>query len=1471
MPFSGAVAVTAVASTSSFVQSNGYAALRSGHTLFFAVFLVAATSWAFTDFIAMTVDDSANVNCQVAITFASSFDQISRTALEQGLLGIINNGAKMSWRPLAIQVAILIRFVIGGVLVGVQRSQFYPVCVARTSILPLGIVLPIVDLLVTISLLWLAFDTGVLAQQTYPTHRKRFSASIIVGNSIWTVMSLPSMLGLQNLALVTRTAVPAVGLLVLLVAFLMTGRDLASLKPAARAPGTPNDNIVSKDERASQDLFYGETTSVSKTSTNQPSQHVEQDSNATFDRPAELYEAYPAQPAPKTMIMPTTNPSSLDDRSELESVTDHSLTYSLNPGNPVLAIGANDRIIRPVPENTKTGGLYISYPVPQSEEAFAKIPTVDLAVAIRDNRLNRKSPPSHPLLLLPDLNLGKVPLSPETMRLQVSNLRRKTVGRSALMSAFSNRNLTPLITDSLSVGMSSATQLSPGIERIRQRSPRHSVSTQQPQKPLPQTPSNDLALPVILQPLEDTTMRGDSRVDQTHAHISNIMAPLSLMPAKDFSRRRSSQHRDLAIEIALDESAKDVAGVSASVLNRPRPIPRKLNAEGEPNCSHRVNKKKTHKKSASTGSVISRKTIMLSPAGSPTHLPPLPPLPRRASLPRRLRPNNTKSMTFNEKVEVFWHAGKDCELNRAAHLEAASTVPAERCETKTGWDAAMSTTDGSTRSSVLTVDVFRYSTGPSVQLDEPSRSKLGKSQRSKSIQMSRGVSHRSGNRQSSIEGAKRQSSPILPPEDLRSPFNGSDGTDMPIEQTSRQFTEPSEISSTFQIAEAVVVSAVQVNRTLTNHKSKNVQRQKAVAPSGEQQIVPLCLDSAIGCNESTVRGNGPPLVSKNSHPSWHRRVGDECPTFTHRAHERTSRKMSPPPPLVLKRLDQHTIIVETEPSPIESPGHALEMIKEQLERIEALDPDTLTTTGYQDVGLLASLEKEIGQQENQWQQLRYDLKSNSISSPSETSNSYVLSARSPESSQRRSFSTMINVADLISNKVQHNFHSTGASGSASVNQHQAGRANPPLASSRMGLDSRGHLHTGDLTHRSSLLTTTSVMNIQLSIPTPPDTEESDHEDDEIREYLRQPTCRPSLWQSPISLPKGQTIGVGLWSSGSTTRQYLFSAFNKYNMVRGARRLNSSKPLTITSSRLWTPTDKKMEKPIRSQRGKLWHGARSKAITPLVLKRSLSEKPPRRGRRMTNLPDIVESPELLPDKRGALGIYQFPWGEKSDRASAQSQPSNTLPTSVNGVTPTDIMLSGYPISLMTPEYCSLFEHYTDGQYLSDESGDDFDGSDNDSEESFSEVTLWEIANLLKSNNVPSRNSLFALNNVSSFESTKSVAERVVELPDELSEDTDDDDLTYGSIPMMLDLTSFSTPPKATASWADDIEDEPTSNHMGLPQPHPTIWNCYLAANTGEIRTSVRRAVLQDITSSTLWSAKEAEPRHVSKSMLWSPTR
>lgn len=92
------------------------------------------------------------------------------------------NGAQ-----LALQAVLGIRFVLGAVFVGLTRPDFTPFCVARSSVLPIAVVVIALDGVITAGLAWRAMSMGALGKG-----QKKPLILIILAFALWTGVSFIS-------------------------------------------------------------------------------------------------------------------------------------------------------------------------------------------------------------------------------------------------------------------------------------------------------------------------------------------------------------------------------------------------------------------------------------------------------------------------------------------------------------------------------------------------------------------------------------------------------------------------------------------------------------------------------------------------------------------------------------------------------------------------------------------------------------------------------------------------------------------------------------------------------------------------------------------------------------------------------------------------------------------------------------------------------------------------------------------------------------------------------------------------------------------------------------------------------------------------------------------------------------------------------------------------------------------------------
>ncbi|KAG7135739.1 hypothetical protein HYQ45_006551 [Verticillium longisporum] len=200
------------------IQGQGTKVFRDGLRLVLITFLAGAALWAQIDFIATLIDPSSSLGCQVAVTFASSFDQIARLALEQYLLWAINSGVKPSSDTFIPQALLVIRLLVGAVFVAFQRTQMLPVCQPSNNMTAIGIAVGATDAVI------LALFASALSSRTgsrLPREASRPPArqscsDALVGLALWTGASVPLFLGIPTIDIIWRTALPAAALSLLL-------------------------------------------------------------------------------------------------------------------------------------------------------------------------------------------------------------------------------------------------------------------------------------------------------------------------------------------------------------------------------------------------------------------------------------------------------------------------------------------------------------------------------------------------------------------------------------------------------------------------------------------------------------------------------------------------------------------------------------------------------------------------------------------------------------------------------------------------------------------------------------------------------------------------------------------------------------------------------------------------------------------------------------------------------------------------------------------------------------------------------------------------------------------------------------------------------------------------------------------------------------------------------------------------------
>lgn len=840
----------------------------------------------------------------------------------------------------------------------------------------------------------------------------------------------------------------------------------------------------------------------------------------------------------------------------------------------------------------------------------------------------------------------------------------------------------------------------------------------------------------------------------------------------------------VAVKNILDGAAKKAAQNAqpqsiertGSVLHRPRPIPRQKTEDEEEDDADQEDAESPstegHQRTSSRGSASSRKSILKAKPGSPTQLPPLPPLPTHPGNHIRPHPNDTKSMTFNEKMDMFFPippTGSTANGNSRSHFSpvaAVSSVPPSFAGTddESGRDNRTTKTSIQTQSVVEIADMSRPP-----PMDMRNTAKFS-SDTETTAAVSQGwippVPSTQGLAYPSYEGAKRQSSPVLPyPVGGMPMFLEDDETPWQALKQANDCPKPDN-----KDVMTVILDPSEA------HRREEADRESWMA-EGE-----LALGESKSVSNVTKRES-----------QFHQRIGEECPTFSNRKEKTRSRKMPPPTPLLLHgTAKKDTVVIHAaEPSPLESPTETYREIQAKLDKLDQPNRES-TGSEARKRDLLANLEKEIGMQEDHWREMQDGLRDSlSTIRTSPTRNSvYEVAARMPRQWQAK---------------------------------------------------------------RGSSLKPSAVGQVQLRSPTPPDTDDSDY-DGGIASCIvpsQKPKVNPSakatLWQPSVMPPAPMSVNR-LWApppkplpqSGAGLSP---SSIDMAPTPRKTQRAPSQPPDKLQSTSLWQKPRKHT-----APSGHLWGNtapiSRQKSLRPAT------QRPSRKSRRITLLPDILESPQPLPDKRGTLGIFQFPWGERSDTASVAARPNTILRampgTMTSGRPAVSTALEARSKQAETEEYSSSFFDDYDDEELGD-SDEEVVG-----EEDFDETMLWEIASLLKTDGLPSKMSLLP-----------AAEDREREGPSVIDEYMVEEDERKDSIIVALDTSAV--PARKASLWSRPVKRRWPA--LGLPQPAVWDWMRYITLEKAPTRGTSRREDPAPIQSTSLWQPREPERRY--PSLLWGP--
>lgn len=641
--------------------------------------------------------------------------------------------------------------------------------------------------------------------------------------------------------------------------------------------------------------------------------------------------------------------------------------------------------------------------------------------------------------------------------------------------------------------------------------------------------------------------------------------------------------------------------------------------------------------------------------------------------------------------------------------------------------------------------------------------------------------------QTSMNSTKRRSSPVIPAGALRSLSMLGDS-----HTHNRGMSEPPTIFPPVKRVEASNSSPEGTPPTPPAKDTPSSVDKPAIRPD-QSQSQPWQSRTKIGTPASEPR-------------SWHRRVGEPCPTFSDRKDGSfTQRKFAAPRPLMLQNRMMRPVYVQAEPSPIESPQQALEMIQKQLDKLDSPDvePAPKSAREQQRRTLLQNLENEMDMQENQWQKMRESLarQSAGVRSSVDTSSQPASSVQSPQA-------TSVEKGNPRDND----------------NTPQDNQVERVPSSSQM-----------------TLLSVTNSLS-QMSSPTPPDSDESGSDfDDDLEFEMIQPkksdviaSVVQKLYGPPN--PAGSHWSLDSDATAALSQSAISSRQPSASLTPPKEDITPVPNMRLISQRFSTPLSNPKEPP---------------AVVRLPA-RPKTLKPPRRSKRITQLPDIPESPRVIDNKRGTMGYFKLATGETSDTASMPPDGLMPVLAQLNDIPLAHpVQVPQLPILASQAQPGSFFDHYGEDE------GDNFQASDDELDDDFDEMTLWEIANLLKSDEIPSRDSLFPRQ--SDPEQPNSPVPKDFDGPSGLQEE---------SVQQVLKTKPLVVNHQPPSLWVGKSPYAQVPKYIGLSQPSHKMWKTYLDMPWSVVRSQTRRSRVQSaaLSSSTLWSPGSASPK-TSKNGLW----
>ncbi|KAI2633458.1 hypothetical protein GGS21DRAFT_136106 [Xylaria nigripes] len=579
------------------IKVYGSTIYRGRLRLSLVLFLFTSSLWALVEFLATLVDPRATSTCRVAVAFSSLFDQFGRVLVELFLAWSVPKGnAKAIWSVIP-QILICGRLLIGIPFAATTQARFNPTCVSEPNIRGLAIAIIVLDAVIISLVSVYAFPSyiakkAVKSDSTIP--RARTARWVLVGVVVWWVTSVPSLLGLGSMDLFYRTALPAIGLTVLVV--MTFYRILVIPREILRSPGLPvswrDRNLSSSSPMEHSSSDYKDLEEVNSVSISTLASRT--GTTPTFWRSYDDISPAVSRPTAAGLGI------SVNQNRARSSTVMHSFSVS-----PIISVDSPLSERLPIDNNAGDRMVPVKKPEAETEKPtflnqllncdgsihnfFKKIPLINLAEAARNERRRQDKNLHHNSALFAQCHS---PRSPAPLTSDMVITKPQMVGgleRPRLSLKY--KSSSDLSVDENVFSIVTPTSLS--LETLQLRSPQYPEPVTL-KTPLKAIRSGELQLPT---PRPKEWEQDSSRIVSESVKLPLQHFPTAALPSiphaqvlkslKTENSNRISQTAMLANKIvynnlcALRDSVQEITKTRQSsdqfpsVLHRPRPVPRK--------------------------------------------------------------------------------------------------------------------------------------------------------------------------------------------------------------------------------------------------------------------------------------------------------------------------------------------------------------------------------------------------------------------------------------------------------------------------------------------------------------------------------------------------------------------------------------------------------------------------------------------------------------------------------------------------------------------------------------------------------------------------------------------------------------------------------------------------------------------------------------------------------------------------------